>query len=334
MTDPRMSRRNFLAASAAAVASGVLLGPSGKAAETSSPSSASSVAATQPTDPIIDIHQHTNYWGRSDAALLHHQKVMGATQTILLPSGSPTHSKSTLLGKANGLYAGAGPVSTCIPLVNAHPGEYFYAANEVPDLPDATKTIEKYLKQGAVGIGEQKFNLPCDSPEMQAIYQIAQEYNVPVLLHFQYETFNTGYEKFESMLKKYPKVKFVGHATMFWANIDAKCDQKIGYPRGKVTPGGLTDRYMSDYPNLYADMSAGSGLNAMTRDEDHARAFMDRHQDRMMFGSDCPDPAGHGPTCTGAQTISCIRRLSPSKELAGKLLFGNARTLYKVAPLT
>ena len=43
-------------------------------------------AASRPE--IIDIHQHTNYWGRSDAALLHHQKVMGVTHTILLPAGT------------------------------------------------------------------------------------------------------------------------------------------------------------------------------------------------------------------------------------------------------
>jgi predicted TIM-barrel fold metal-dependent hydrolase len=165
---------------------------------------------------------------------------------------------------------------------------------------------------------------------MQAVYQLAQEYQVPVLLHFQYETFNTGFEKFEAMLKKYPKVNFVGHAQLFWANIDAKCVQKVYYPHGKVTPGGLTDRYLSDYPNMYADMSAGSGLNAMTRDEDHARGFIERHQDRLVYGSDCPDPAGHGPTCTGSQQIAAIRRLSPNKTVRRKLLYENARTLYKL----
>jgi predicted TIM-barrel fold metal-dependent hydrolase len=132
------------------------------------------------------------------------------------------------------------------------------------------------------------------------------------------------------MLKKYPKTNFIGHAMMFWANIDAKCDEKIGYPKGKVTAGGLTDKYLSDYPNMWADMSAGSGLNAMTRDEEHARGFIERHQDRMVYGSDCPDPAGHGPTCTGSQQIAVIRRLSPSKQVARKLLYENARKLYKL----
>jgi predicted TIM-barrel fold metal-dependent hydrolase len=330
MSDSRLSRRRFLAAASGAAA-GVALVQTGRAADLLHPSAAPVAQAAPPAgEPIIDIHQHTNYWGRSDAALLHHQKVMGVTHTILLPAGTTVDAASTLHGRANGLQAGAGPVSTCVPIVEAHPGSYFYCANEVPDLDGAIQAMERQLKAGAIGIGEQKFNLPCDSAEMQAVYQLAQEYQVPVLLHFQYETFNTGFEKMEAMLKKYPKVNFVGHAQLFWANIDAKCNQKTSYPHGKVTPGGLTDRYLSDYPNMYADMSAGSGLNAMIRDEEHARAFIERHQDRMVYGSDCPDPAGHGPTCTGSQQISAIRRLSPDAQVKHKLFYGNARALYKL----
>jgi hypothetical protein len=76
------------------------------------------VASTQPAwkGPIIDVHQHTNYHGRTDAALLHHQKRMGISQTVLLPSGSNVNTPSTLLGKANGLYAGAGGIETVAPI--------------------------------------------------------------------------------------------------------------------------------------------------------------------------------------------------------------------------
>ena len=41
---------------------------------------AAAPAHAQPaSDPIIDIHQHLNYSGRSDAALLAHQNAMGVT---------------------------------------------------------------------------------------------------------------------------------------------------------------------------------------------------------------------------------------------------------------
>ena len=38
-------------------------------------------------EPIIDIHQHTHYHGRTDEDLIKHQKTMGVTLTVLLPAG-------------------------------------------------------------------------------------------------------------------------------------------------------------------------------------------------------------------------------------------------------
>ena len=43
---------------------------------------------------------------------------------------------------------------------------------------------------------------------------------------------------------------------------------------------------MRKYPNLYADISAGSGYGALTRDEKFAYKFMDEFQDRLFFGQD------------------------------------------------
>ena len=112
------------------------------------------------------------------------------------------------------------------------------------------------------------------------------------------------------MLEKYPDTTFIGHAQTWWANIDKnyKDDTSNLYPKGKVAPGGLTDRYLSDYPNMFGDLSAGSGLNALTRDEEHARDFIQRHQDKLIYGSDCNDLVGTIPGCQGAQTIAAVRR--------------------------
>ena len=45
-------------------------------------------AAAQSRETIIDIHQHTDYVGRTDEALIAHQAKMGITKTVLLPAGS------------------------------------------------------------------------------------------------------------------------------------------------------------------------------------------------------------------------------------------------------
>lgn len=325
----QMTRRKFLTTSA--IAAGAAL-----ACRTAVPAA----------EPIIDIHQHVNYGGkrdkqkpwrqigpaRSDAQLLQHQHNMGVSRTILLPAGRPCIRPSTHDGFSNGLEGTCTGNEACFALATAHPDEFYFGANEVPDLEDAPQVIEDYLKKGAKIIAEQKFGVECDSPQMQELYQLAADYQVPILMHWQYGMYNYGYDRFHKMLAKYPKTTFIGHAQTFWAHIDKNCvdDAHRLYPKGKVTPGGWSDVYLTDYPNFVGDLSAGSGNNALTRDPDHARGFFERHQNQLVFGSDCPDRVGHGEICTGWATIQVVRQLSPSKTIERKLLYENARRIFRL----
>jgi predicted TIM-barrel fold metal-dependent hydrolase len=81
---------------------------------------------------------------------------------------------------------------------------------------------------------------------------------------------------------------------------------------------------------MFGDLSAGSGLNSLMRDEDHARGFLDRHQDKLLFGSDCNDAVGQGEKCLGAQILAAIRRLTPNPKAIRKILFQNASKLLKL----
>jgi predicted TIM-barrel fold metal-dependent hydrolase len=272
-----------------------------------------------PPEPIIDIHQHTNYAGRSDEELILHQRELGFTRTVLLPAGSKY-----------GLAAGCGGNETVLALARKLPKEYVFFANELPDIPESKAVLEKYLKLGAIGIGEQKFPVEADSKSIDLVAGIARHFNVPVLLHFQYQTYNLGFERFHKILERHPKVNFIGHAQTFWGNIDKSLNQADLYPKTKVTPGGLTDRWLSDYANLFADMSAGSGLSALLRDEDHAREFLKRHQDKLMYGSDCDDRKAGTERCSGLKQIAAIRRLSPNREVERKILYGNAARVLKI----
>lgn len=288
--------------------------------------------AKVPAEPIIDIHQHTNYRDRANDTLLHHQRTMGVTHTILLPAGSAVSRPSTGDGKHNGLGgAKAGGNETCAAMARAYPGEFLFGGNEVTDLPEAVYEIEKYLKLGGVIIGEQKFSVECDSRESQRLYELAAAHGVPILLHFQHGTYNLGFDRFDKMLEKHSKTMFIGHAQTWWANIDKNhADQKVLYPKGPVTAGGWTDRYLRDYPNMFADMSAGSGLNALLRDEDHARGFLDRHQDKLLYGSDCNDAEGQGEKCSGSQMLAAIRKLAPNKTAERKMLYENSKKLFRI----
>jgi len=314
-----LSRRDFLAASCLALAGAAL------------PGCATTETSTH-AEPIIDIHQHVGYSGRSDAVLLEHQRAMGITTTILLPAGRPMNTASTHEGISNGLQAKAMGNEACYQFAKAHPKAYLFAANEVPDAEGATQELEKYLKLGAVMIAEQKFGLDCDSVPMQRIYEVAQAWHVPVLMHWQVGMYNYGFERFYKMLEKYPRVNFLGHAQTWWANVDKsnQDDAQKLYPKGPITPGGLTECYLSDYPNMFGDLSAGSGLNALTRDETFTPGFLERHQNKLLYGSDCNDLVGYGEKCQGAKTIAAVRKFAPSKKIERKLLYGNAKKMFRL----
>lgn len=317
LKNERLSRREFISATGLLAIGGVLAG-------------CRSAHEKSAEGPIIDIHQHVSYMGRPDDVLLAHQRAMGVTKTILLPAGRPVSSASTHDGLSNGLQAKCAGNLACYELAHRHHGHYRFAANEVPDLEIALEEIRTYLELGGLMIAEQKFGVDCDSPAMQRIYQLAADYKVPVLMHWQQGMYNYGFDQFYKMLEKYPRTTFIGHAQTWWAHVDKNCDPTVMYPKGKVTPGGLTDRYLTEYENMYGDLSAGSGLNALTRDEEFTRDFLKRHQRKLLYGSDCSDWVGTGSACQGAQTIATVRRLAPSKEIERKLLYGNAHKLFRL----
>ena len=306
LPSPPLSRRDFLRVS------GLLMGTASTRSWAAPPSAGA---------PLIDMHQHVQYSGRRDEELIAHQRALGVTTTILMPSGDRG-------GEHKG---GSGEHDAVVALSRRYPGEWFFFANEITDHPDAPKIIERQLRAGAIGIGEQKFRVDCDSPALWRIAEVAREYDVPILLHFQHATYNRNIENFHRTLAKFPTVKFIGHAQAWWAAIDQQYDPQAGnYPKGPVKPGGITDRYLSDYANCFAEVSAGSGNGAIVRDEEHYRGFIQRHQDKLMFGSDCSESTGRAPLCFAARTLEAIRRLAPSKEVERKILYENARKLLKL----
>jgi uncharacterized protein len=270
-------------------------------------------------EPIIDIHQHTNYHGRSDEDLFRHQRAMGVTTTVLLPAG-----------RHYGLDAQCGGNESVQQASQKRPKEYVYFANELPYLKEADAVIRTNLQKGAMGIGEQKFRVLADSGYLVRMASIAKDFNVPILLHFWDGDYNMELQRFHKILQRFPTVNFIGHAQSWWGHIDKNHNPAIMYPKGKVTPGGLTDRLLADYPNMFGDLSAGSGLNALTRDPEHTAAFLQHHQEKLLFGSDCQDTEGRGASCVGAQILSAVRKLAGAKTVERKILYENSRRLLKM----
>jgi predicted TIM-barrel fold metal-dependent hydrolase len=226
----------------------------------------------------------------------------------------------------------------------------WFAATDITK-PGAEEALTNAVKSGASGFGEMKFHVEAAGPEFRRMYALAGELNVPILIHFQEVphtptegVFATGFKNFEAMLKAYPKTKFIGHADAFWANISADYANDAAYPTGKIKRGGVTDKLLADYPNLYGDLSANSGNNALSRDPEFTPGFLERHQDKLIFGSDCACSDGKGggvsqgnnPTasrmagkCVARETVALLKRTT-APAVFRKLTWENAHKTYKL----
>ncbi len=285
---------------------------------------------TEPTwgGPVIDTHLHL----RRDAdACYTHMQGCGVTHAVLLTPASQEESARQEMEK--------------------RPGHFARSVAADPAQPNGAPSIREALQGGAVSIGELKYHLALDSPEMRRVYDIAAEMKVPVMMHIQnfphFEgelPYNTGYPQFDKILRAYPRTNFIGHADLFWAHISADVPTDRGYPTGPIKPGGLTDRWLSDFPNLYADMSANSGNNALSRDPDFTREFIIRHKSKLIFGSDCSCTDGKGAgisqgnnpeasrlagKCVARATLGLLKE-SASQEIFHQVTWGNAVQLFKL----
>jgi uncharacterized protein len=217
------------------------------------------------------------------------------------PAANVAHLDGAGISKANLLTRGAA-LEQVKAVQSAAPGRFTWFNSYDVSRPDAEQALTQAVKNGAQGFGEMKFHVAADGPELRRAYALAADLRVPILIHFQEVdhtpnegTWSSGFAKtFESILKAYPRTTFIGHADAFWANVSADYRNDAVYPAGRVVRGGVTDRWLGDYPNLFGDMSAVSANTAMTRDADFTTDFLTRHQDKLLFGSDCSCRDGHG----------------------------------------
>ena len=234
----------------------------------------------------------------------------------------------------------------------AAPDRFTWFCSADPSVPENIDALTQGVKAGARGLGEMKYHLATDGPEFQRAYALAAELKVPILIHFQEVdhfqnegTWSTGFARsFERMLKAYPNTTFIGHADAFWANVSADYHNESAYPSGPIVRGGITDKLLGDYANLYGDLSANSGNNMLSRDPNFTADFLRRHQNKLLFGSDCGCADGRGAgvsqgnnpaaarlagKCVARETLTVLKR-SASPEIFQKIVWSNAHTLLKI----
>jgi predicted TIM-barrel fold metal-dependent hydrolase len=190
-------------------------------------------------------------------------------------------------------------------LATLHPETYFWFCGVDPRISgnspktDLSYFISYYKERGAKGVGELTANIDMDDPRVLNLFYHCEKCNMPVTIHIGNPGFGTyglidlvGLPRLEKVLEQFSKLIILGHSQRFWAEISGDCsmENRSGYPKGPVKPGGRVVELMRKYPNLHGDLSAGSGHNAITRDPEFGYAFLEEFQDRLYFGTDFTDP--------------------------------------------
>ena len=127
-------------------------------------------------------------------------------------------------------------------------------------------------------------------------------------------------EALERVLRQVPQTNFLGHAPGFWAHIsdDGQHAAEI-YPKGPIVGKGAVIRLLETYDNIYADLSAFSALNALSRDIGFTKELFDRFQDRFVFARDCYT----------TELYDFINGLDLPLSIREKIFYKNARSLIR-----
>lgn len=277
---------------------------------------------------MIDFHAHFGNLGREAypgrPPLTAHQLVdrmdrEGIDISVLLPLESPEGSWGYLL------------TEEVVAARNLYPERLIAFLCVDPRYPDAKEFIDVFVKRhGCVGFGEHVNGLVFDDPLNKVIYAKCDEHGLPLVFEINKNKLchdEVGLPRLEKCLREFRNVTFVGHGPGFWSAISADDDDTPGraeYPSGPIKPGGAVDRLLAEYDNLYADLSATSGYNAMTRDPEFTKGFVERNWKKLLFGTDIVFTNHPLPI------IKWMKTLDVAPEIREAIADGNARRVLGI----
>lgn len=290
---------------------------------------------------IIDTHQHVFWHGHDDAGLIADMDAQGIAVAWLLSWEVPPHEDAPIYHGAlnpihlrpDGTHAGI-PLSDLLLARARYPERFVIGYCPHPFFDSAPALFEAaYHIHSARVCGEWKFRLPFDDPRCLELFHKAGQLGCPVVLHldvpylphaqtgqavYQPNWYGGTVANLERALQVCQETTFIGHAPGFWREISGDADSDpSAYPTGPVTSGGRLYALLDRYPNLYADLSAGSALGALQRDVSQTQAFLRRYADRLLFGRDY----------YGGDLKTFLLSLELPSDVQDKIFSGNARRL-------
>jgi len=253
---------------------------------------------------FIDIHVHLSATptpsraeGKANYAtpeyLIRRDNVLGIERTVILPTTNP-ECANQIQSNEEALAVVERFPDRFIPFCNVDP-----RMDTNDERADLDRIVGYYKAMGCRGCGEVCANLPFDDPRMEKLFGACERNGIPLTFHIApriggcYGIYDEpGLPGLERALQKFPNLVFLGHSQPFWAEIAPldKPEDRNSYPKGPVKRPGRIVELMRRYPNLHGDLSAGSGHNAVSRDEEFGLRFMEEFQDRLYFGTDICHP--------------------------------------------
>ncbi len=262
-----------------------------------------------PTRRIIDTHQHVLWHQRDIEGLIADMDLHRIEYAWLLSweihpqEDAPGYHGilNPLHFRADGTHRGI-PLEDLIAARDRYPTRFLLGFCPHPLIGDASLRLKAAAAIHRVQVcGEWKFRIPFDDPRCINLFRTAGELGLPVVLHLDIPFIADGQggskyvqawyggtvENLERALIACPHTTFIGHAPGFWREISRDADQRPEfYPEGCVTAPGKVHRLLEKYDHLYADLSAGSGLKALSRDPEHAREFLRTFSEKLLFARD------------------------------------------------
>lgn len=239
--------------------------------------------------PTMTASGHTPMSAEDQVAVM---DAKGIDRAIILPLNNP---------EAPVECQGIGEVLT---ICDRYPGRFIPFCNLDPRISlrpervtaaDYLPRLERYRALGCRGMGEILARLYFDDPRMLALLEACRTVGFPVTFHttsLESDAYGVldepGIPRLEAVLRALPGLRVFGHSPGFWNEISGHItpEEQLGYPTGPVAPGGRVPALFRAYPDLYGDLSANSGLNALRRDPEHAWRFLEEFQDRLLLGLD------------------------------------------------
>lgn len=197
--------------------------------------------------------------------------------------------------------------------------------------------LQRFQQEGAIGIGELTYNHLLDDPFLQEVFAAAEKLGLPVTMHMSPEegysygvVDEPGLPLLEQVLQRYPDLKVLGHSQTFWIEMsgDAPKDKESrnSWGSGPIVPGGRVPELFEKYPNLYGDLSANSGGNAIMRDPEFGLAFLEQYSDRLFFATDMVNRDMVFPL--GSWLDDQVAQGNLSRESYEKICYKNAQRVF------